>query len=442
MDWKPSSWQGKPIFQQPRYEDESQLKRALDTIGTYPPLVFAGEVESLKEELSQASLGKKFVLQGGDCAERFLDCNSAAITAKLKILLQMSVVLCYGARRPIVRIGRIAGQYGKPRTKDTEMVGGEQMPVYRGDNVNSYEADRISRKADPERLIKGYHMSAMTLNYVRALTKGGFADLHHPENWDLSFVGGSEQESAYHRVVENIQDAISFVESLGSEGAGLDTVEFYTSHEGLILGYEQSLTRYVDRLGGYYNLGAHMLWIGDRTRQLDGAHVEYFRGIENPVGIKVGPTTKKEDLLEIIKVLNPENKMGKIVLITRFGHEKVKTDLPGIIRAVRDSALNVVWSTDPMHGNGNVTEDGLKTRYFKHILSELEHTFAVHRKEGTNLGGVHFELTGDNVTECIGGSGGLTEKDLRSNYETYCDPRLNYSQSLELAFLVSELLKN
>ncbi|MDB2447214.1 3-deoxy-7-phosphoheptulonate synthase class II [bacterium] len=439
--WSPESWRTLPAKQQPEFQDKEKLNEVLSTLKSYPPLVFAGEVEALKAQFEDCSKGERFILQGGDCAERFLDCNENTITAKLKILLQMSVVLCYGARKPIVRIGRIAGQYGKPRSANTEVVDGVEIPVYRGDNVNSFEANLEARKPNPDRLLKGYHLSSMTLNYVRALTKGGFADLHHPENWDLRFVGSSKQKEAYEQVVQNIQNAISFMESLGTQDRSLDTVEFYTSHEGLILGFEESMTRYVPEHDAYYNLGAHMLWIGDRTRQIDGAHIEYFRGIANPIGIKVGPTSTPEDICQLVKALNPSNKPGKIVLITRFGHDLVEKRLGSYIEAVSSNNLNVVWSADPMHGNGNKTDSGIKTRNFDHILSEVEQTFRVHSEHNSHLGGVHFELTGENVTECLGGSEGLTEKDLSLNYATYCDPRLNYSQSLEMAFLLSTLLK-
>jgi 3-deoxy-7-phosphoheptulonate synthase len=439
-NWSPGTWKSFPANQQPKYEDEKSLKSVLDTLKSYPPLVFAGEVEALKAQLTSCSRGENFILQGGDCAERFLDCNENTITAKLKILLQMSVVLCYGARKPIVRIGRIAGQYGKPRSSDTEIVDGVEIPVYRGDNVNSFVANSDARKPNPERLLKGYHMSSMTLNYVRALTKGGFADLHHPENWDLSFVESGSQNNRYREIVKDIQNAISFMESLGSHDRSLDTVEFYTSHEGLLLGFEESMTRYVPEYDAYYNLGAHMLWIGDRTRQLDGAHVEYFRGVANPVGIKVGPKSTPEEICELVRVLNPDNKEGKIVLISRFGYKEVSQKLPKYIQAIKENGLNVVWSSDPMHGNGNKTDSGIKTRNFEHILSEIEESFKIHEEQGSYLGGVHFELTGENVTECLGGAEGLTEKDLSLNYGTYCDPRLNNSQSLEMAFLISSLL--
>lgn len=440
--WSPSSWKNFPVKQQPTYNDQQQLQNVLEVLKGYPPLVFAGEVEALKKELSDCSKGKKFLLQGGDCAERFIDCNEKNITSKLKILLQMSVVLCYGARKPILRVGRIAGQYGKPRSADMETVNGLSMPVYRGDNVNSFEPNLEQRNPDPQRLLKGYHMSSMTLNYVRALTKGGFADLHHPENWDLSFVKDTKQNQAYNKIVDNIQNSISFMDALGASNNRLDTVEFYTSHEGLILGFEESMTRFVEEYNGYYNLGAHMLWIGDRTRQLDGGHIEYFRGVKNPVGIKVGPFSDPNDICQLVKAINSKNEEGKVVLISRFGHENVKGNIEKYIEAIQSEKLNVVWSCDPMHGNGNKTEDGIKTRRFDHILSELNGTFEAHKANNSILGGVHFELTGENVTECLGGSEGLTESDLRTNYETYCDPRLNYSQSLEMAFLLATLLKD
>ena len=395
----------------------------------------------MRKQLAACSRGEAFILQGGDCAERFLDCNENTITSKLKILLQMSVVLCHGARKPILRIGRIAGQYGKPRSSATEIIDGLEIPVYRGDNVNSYVANENARKPNPTRLLTGYHMSSLTINYVRALTKGGFADLHHPENWDLSFVDKSKQDKKYRKIINDIQNAISFMESLGARDRSLDTVEFYTSHEGLLLGFEESMTRYVEDYKSYYNLGAHMLWMGDRTRQLDGAHVEYFKGIANPIGVKVGPSSTPKDICRLIKTLNPKNIAGKIILISRFGHQLVAQRLGAYIDAVQDEGLDVVWSCDPMHGNGVKTRTGLKTRNFDHILSEVSQTFEVHKHHGSHLGGVHFELTGENVTECLGGAEDLKEKDLNSNYSTYCDPRLNNSQSLEMAFLISSLLR-
>lgn len=438
--WTPQSWRDHPIQQQPDYDNQAELETVLASIKSLPPLVFSGEVDALKQSLAKAGRGEQFLLQGGDCAERFQDCNNEAITRKLKILLQMSVVLCYGARKPVIRVGRIAGQYAKPRSNPHEVVNGEQIPVYRGDIINSFEASAAARRPDPQRIRQAYLLSAATLNYIRALTKGGFADLHHPHHWDLGFVQKGAKRSEYEKIVSNIQDAIVFMESLGSHEEKLSSVEFYTSHEGLLLPLEETLTEHVSERQAWYNLGAHMLWIGDRTRQLDGAHCEYFRGIANPIGLKVGPSANPQEIVTLIKTLNPTNEEGKITLITRYGQGQVKTHLPKLIRQVRDAGCHVVWSADPMHGNAIKTGDGVKTRDFNAILSELIDTFAVHRSQGTPLGGIHFELTGDDVTECTGGAAGITEDQLARNYETYCDPRLNYSQSLEMAFLVSNML--
>lgn len=436
--WKPDSWRNFPIKQQPTYENEAALNAVLSDVRKLPPLVFVGEIERLKTQLARASLGETFVLQGGDCAERFQDCNREAITRKLKIMLQMSLVLCYGLRKPIVRVGRIAGQYAKPRSADTESVNGKDIPVYRGDIINSFESSADARKPDPLRIKQAYQYSAATLNYVRALAKGGFADLHHPQTWDLKLAGDAPKRQEYERIVHNIQDAIVFMESIGTREERLGTVDFYTSHEGLLLPLEEALTQYVPEYDGYYNLGAHTLWIGDRTRQLDGAHIEYFRGIGNPIGLKVGPSSDIKDIKAICEHLNPKKERGKITLITRYGQGKAKAHLPGLIQAFKDQP--VVWSIDPMHGNAAKTPSGIKTRNFDDILAEVKESLVIHKEEGSTLGGIHFELTGDDVTECIGGSAGITADQLDRNYETYCDPRLNYSQSLEMAFLVSQLM--
>lgn len=441
--WTPTSWRSKPILQQPLYEDPAHLERVLGRIRNFPPLVFAGEVDMLRRQLAEAAQGKRFLLQGGDCAERFQDCTPDGITSKLKILLQMSVILCYGARRPVIRVGRIAGQYAKPRSADFETIDGKQIPSFRGDNINSFEPDPVARKPDPDRLMQSYHASSMTLNYVRAMITGGFADLHHPEHWNLSFFGKSSQRSRYEQIVINIKDAIAFMESLGGvREESLGSIEFFTSHESLLLAFEEAMTRFVPESGRYYNLSAHMLWIGDRTRQLDGAHIEYVRGIANPLGIKVGGSASPAELVELVKAVNPQNEHGRINLITRFGHDRVAAGLPPVVSAIKNAGLNVLWSCDPMHGNAIKTKADIKTRDFDSILGELRQTFAVHHQEGTHLGGVHFELTGENVTECTGGAEGLSETDLSRNYETYCDPRLNYSQSLEMAFLISSILKH
>lgn len=439
--WTPSSWRARPIRQQPVYERAAELEAALGTIRSYPPLVFVGEVDKLRRQLADAAAGKRFLLQGGDCAERFQDCTPEAITSKIKILLQMSVVLCYGARQPVVRVGRIAGQYAKPRSSDTETIQGQEMPVFRGDNINAFDADPQARKPDPRRLLQSYHTASMTLNYVRAMITGGFADLHHPENWNLSFVGKSAHRERYERVVANIQDAVAFMGTFGGvREESLGTIDFFTSHEGLLLGFEEAMTRFIPQADRYYNLGAHMLWIGDRTRELTGAHVEYFRGIANPVGVKWGPSASVEEMIELIKTLNPMNEPGRITLITRFGHDKVEKHLPSAIESVRRAGLAVLWSSDPMHGNVIKTKDGVKTRDVDSILAELKKSFALHRECGSRLGGVHFELTGEDVTECVGGAEGIGEADLSRNYETFCDPRLNYGQSLEMAFVISTIL--
>lgn len=438
--WSIDSWRQKKAAQQPPYQDQKQLQEVCNNLQRFPPLVFVGEVEKLKSYLADAARGKRFLLQGGDCAESFKDCNAESITSKLKILLQMSVILCYGARRPVIRVGRIAGQYGKPRSNQTEIVDGKELPVFRGDNVNSLLANLDARKPDPARLLEGYFRSALTLNYIRALTTGGFADLHYPDHWNLDFFATSEHTSRYLEITAQIKDAIAFMESLGSRDQSmLGSVEFFTSHEGLILAYEETMTRFVG--SKYYNLGAHMLWIGDRTRQLDGAHIEYFRGIANPIGIKIGPSANRDEIIKVIKILNPNNEAGRITLITRFGDKLVTKFLPQFIKSISDAGLEVCWSADPMHGNAIKASNGIKTRDFDAICGELTDTFAIHHELGTQLGGVHFELTGENVTECTGGSAGITVEDLPKSYESYCDPRLNYSQSLEMAFLISQMLQ-
>lgn len=435
--WSPDSWRGRCVKQQPHYEDQQELERVVNTLRSYPPLVFSGEIERLKSRLSAAGRGEAFILHGGDCAERFLDCHPNAITSKLKILLQMSLILAFGTQKPIIRIGRIAGQYAKPRSQETETVDGVEIPVFRGDNVNDYNPTQEGRKARPERLITGHHRSAMTLNFIRALIDGGFADLHSPENWNITHFASASIREKYNDVIQRIRDAISFVSSIGaSDDETLRTVPFFTSHEGLILAYEEAMTRKVPVREKYYDLSAHMLWIGDRTRDLDGAHVEFFRGVANPIGIKISASAKPDDVLALCRVLNPQNETGKLVLISRYGEGQVAKHLPAVIDAVRE--IPVVWQVDPMHGNMMKTATGLKTRHFGSVLAELKESFEVHRRCRSLLAGVHFEMTGEDVTECIGGSEAITEQDLTRNYETYCDPRLNYAQSLEMAFLIAE----
>lgn len=438
--WTPDSWRQFPIRQQPRYDDERAVGDVLEVIKGYPPLVFYGEVDNLRQQLAEAAQGKRFLLQGGDCAERFQDCNPKAITSKLKILLQMSVIMSYSARCPVVKIGRIAGQYAKPRSQETEKVGGKEIPVFRGDNIHSFEATPEGRRPDPQRLLRGYHNSSLTLNYIRAMITGGFANLHHPENWNLSFFARSSQKKRYEQVVANIEDAVAFMSSFGGvREEMLGSVDFFTSHEGLLLGYEEAMTRFVPERERYYNLGAHMLWVGDRTRNPDGAHIEYFRGVANPIGIKWGPAANVDEMIEVLQLLNPDNEPGRLTVITRFGADKINEGLPKAIKAVKKAGLNVLWTADPMHGNMIKTPTNIKTRNFDSILGELRECFRIHKQEGTWLGGVHFELTGEEVTECIGGSEGIREENLVQQYETFCDPRLNYSQSLEMAFLISSI---
>ncbi len=438
--WSPQSWRSCPALQQPEYEDEKALKQSLETLQKKPPLVAAGEIERLRGELAEAVAGKRFVLHGGDCAERFIDCTAPSLTAKLQVLLQMSLVLTYATRRPVIRIGRIAGQYAKPRSDSVEMRDGFQLPVYRGDLVNALEFEPDSRRPNPGRMLEGYHHAAASLNFMRALIEGGFADLHHPERWDLTFIKESVHGEAYHQIVDAITDAIAFMDTVGSSAETLRRVELYTSHEALLLPYEEALTR-IHEEGCPYNFGAHYLWLGYRTSSPGGAHVEYLRGIRNPVGVKIGPQTVIEELLQVVGLLDPDREAGKLTLITRFGESAIATELPRFIEAVEKSGHPVLWSCDPMHANTEVTRDGRKTRRLDAVFSELEQAFHIHSRMGTQLGAVHFELTGDTVTECIGGSGGVTEADLSQCYETACDPRLNGVQALELAFLIARLLR-
>ena len=405
-----------------------------------PPLVHHGEVNTLRTHLAKAANGEAFLLQGGDCAEQFSDCRKSTVESKLKILLQMSLVLTWGARIPVIRMGRMAGQYAKPRSKDTETIDGLELPSYRGDNINSSSPKADERAADPQRLLQAYFHSAATLNYTRALVDGGFADLHHPQHWDLGFVRSSTNRAEYEDIVSRIRDAIDFVESTGVRSTtSLKMVELFCSHEGLLLDYEEAMTEKVAEK--WYNLGAHSLWIGDRTRQLDGAHVEYFRGLENPIGIKAGPSMNPSELVELITRLEPANQPGRITIITRLGADIVAESLPPLIEAVSEAGRVVTWVCDPMHGNTISTSEGLKTRDYDAVLSELEEAFKTHATCGSHLGGVHFEMTGEDVTECTGGPQELSLADLSRSYETHCDPRLNYSQSLELALRIAQRLQ-
>ena len=441
-EWRPDSWRGRAATQQVTYPDEAALRRVVDQMSMLPPLVTSWEVEALKHNLAAAARGEAFLLQGGDCAESFEDCNSEAITVKLKILLQMSVVLVHGIRKPVIRVGRIAGQYAKPRSKSEESRGDVTLPTYRGDLVNRSGFTTEDRTPDPELMLRGYERAALTLNFVRALADGGFADLHHPENWNVRFAEGSRRQAEYIELITSVRDSINFMEAVsGAEFAKLRQVDVFTSHEALALDYEMAQTRKVPRREGWYNLSTHFPWIGMRTAQPDGAHVEYCRGIRNPIGIKIGPAMTKEWLQELFDRLDPDQEPGRITLIHRVGAQKVDELLPPLIDHVRSLGRTVLFCCDPMHGNTETTEDGIKTRRFDNILHELQRSFEIHREMGSHLGGVHFEMTGEDVTECIGGSGGLSEQDLRRAYRSRVDPRLNYEQALEMAMLIAGRLR-
>jgi 3-deoxy-7-phosphoheptulonate synthase len=440
-DWSPASWQTRPAAQQPLYPDAKALSQTLAQLGRLPPLVTSWEIENLKQQLAEASRGRRFLLQGGDCSESFEECESAAIASKLKILLQMSLVLVQGGKKRVIRIGRFAGQYAKPRSSDSETRAGVTLPSYRGDMINRAGFTLTERTPDPELLLRAYERSALTVNFIRALIEGGFADLHHPEYWELGFVANSPRGADYTRMVQTIGDSLRFMETLtGSVLADINRVDFFTSHEGLHLHYEQAQTRQVPRRPGWYNLSTHFPWIGDRTRALDGAHVEYFRGIVNPIGVKVGPSMSPDEAVALAGVLNPQNEPGRLVFIHRFGAGRVEQCLPPLAEAVRRQGCEVLWCCDPMHGNTETLASGIKTRRFENILAELEKSFRILKDCGLHLGGVHFELTGDNVTECVGGASGVTEADLTRAYRTQLDPRLNYEQSMEMSLLLASLM--
>jgi 3-deoxy-7-phosphoheptulonate synthase len=440
--WHPASWQSRKATQQPVYDDANALGRVVAELARLPPIVVSWEIENLRERLAAAQRGEGFLLQGGDCAETLADCESDRIAKQLKVLLQMSLVLLSGMKRPIIRIGRMAGQYAKPRSADLETREGVTLPSYRGDLVNRPEFTAEARRADPQLLLRGYERAALTLNFVRALVDGGFADLHHPEYWDLGFVRHAELREAYERIAHSIGDALDFFESLtGKHVHDATRVDFFCSHEGLHLLYEQAQTRYIARQNRWYNLSTHMPWIGMRTAQVDGAHVEYFRGIANPIGVKVGAAMDDQWLQEVVTRLNPHNQPGRLTLICRFGVKDVERQLPRVIEAVRRTGHSVLWCCDPMHGNTETSTGGLKTRRFENILKELDLSFRIHGELGSYLGGAHIELTGEDVTECTGGARGLTDADLQRSYRSQVDPRLNYEQALELAMLIAERSK-
>jgi len=438
VGWSPESWQRWPAEQQPRYADTAKLSRVIEELSRLPPVVVSWEVDQLKAELAAAQRGERFLLQGGDCAEGFADCESATIASKLKILLQMSLVLLHGIKKPVIRVGRIAGQYAKPRSADTETRDGVTLPSYRGDIVNRNAFTAADREPDPELLLRGYERAALTLNFVRALVDGGFADLHHPEYWDLGFMKHAKLRVAYQKIVDSISDSLDFFQAIsGGPIHESNQIRFYSSHEGLHLLYEQAQTRYLPRRERWYNLSAHMPWIGMRTATRGSAHVEYFRGIANPIGVKVGPAMDPAWVGELAQILNPEGEAGRLTLIHRFGAGQIERSLPEMIKSVRDSGQQVLWVCDPMHGNTETTSQGVKTRRFDNILAEVEAAFRIHEESGSRLGGVHFELTGDDVTECTGGARGLSDTDLARAYRTSVDPRLNYEQALELAMLIA-----
>jgi len=436
-NWSPTSWQEYTYSQAATYTDNAQLDAVVAQLQQLPPLVTPGEIRQLRQEIARAGRGEAFILQGGDCAESFKDCRSEVISNKLKILLQMSLILLHGMRKPIIRVGRIAGQYAKPRSSDFETIDGITLPSYRGDLVNSPTFTQAAREPNPKLLLKGYNYAAITLNYIRSLLDSGFADLTHPQQWDLSFVEHSQQKDGYERLVRSIADALAFLEMIdGIESSNLSKVDFYTSHEALHLHYEYALTRQ-DEQGAWYNLSTHLPWIGMRTAQLESAHLELLRGVENPIGIKIGPQATPEWLEEVLHRANPHAEEGRLLLFTRLGAEHIEQLLPPFIEVVQKNKIPVTWSCDPMHGNTETTADGIKTRHFDKILLELKKAFEIHHQMNSYLGGVHFELTGDNVTECIGGARGLAADDLKQAYHSLVDPRLNYEQSIEMALQLS-----
>jgi 3-deoxy-7-phosphoheptulonate synthase len=439
-EWHPASWQSLSAAQQPSYPDKAALERAVAELSRLPPIVTSWEIDELRTQIAKAQRGEAFVLQGGDCAETFDECTSENIVDKLKILLQMSLVMLYGLKKPVIRVGRMAGQYAKPRSADTETREDQTLPSFRGDLVNRNPFTADDRIPNPQLILRGYERAALTLNFVRSLIDGGFADLHHPEFWDLDWVGHSEMAGEYHNIVDSISNSLDFLESIsGRTLHQTQRADIYAAHEGLHLSYEQSQTRFLKHRERWYNLTTHFPWIGMRTASIDGAHVEYFRGIANPIGIKVGTSMDAEWLQGLIGVLNPNNEPGRITLIHRFGAKSIEDCLPDLIRAVRETGSPVLWVCDPMHGNTESTADGTKTRRFDNIVAELEAAFRVHSELGSYLGGVHLELTGENVTECTGGARGLTDADLARAYKSTVDPRLNYEQAMEIAMRIAGL---
>jgi 3-deoxy-7-phosphoheptulonate synthase len=442
--WTPESWRSKPVLQMPQYPDAGALADVEAQLATFPPLVFAGEARNLKKALARVARGEAFLLQGGDCAESFAEHGANNIRDFFRVFLQMAVVLTYAGALPVVKVGRIAGQFAKPRSSSTENVNGVELPSYRGDIVNDIAFTPVARTPDPQRQLMAYRQSAATLNLLRAFATGGYANLASVHQWMLGFLKDSPQSRRYKELADRISEALNFMRACGLDLEAhpeLRATDFYTSHEALLLGYEQAFTRVDSTTGDWYATSGHMIWIGDRTRQLDHAHVEYFRGIKNPIGLKCGPSLKPDELIKLVEVLNPDNEPGRLTLITRFGNEKVGEHLPGMIRAIQREGRIVVWSCDPMHGNTITSNTGYKTRPFDRILSEVKTFFSVHAAEGTHAGGIHLEMTGQDVTECLGGARAITHEDLSDRYHTACDPRLNAEQSIDMAFLIAELLK-
>ncbi|MDV6315083.1 class II 3-deoxy-7-phosphoheptulonate synthase [Idiomarina sp. HP20-50] len=442
--WSARSWRDKPIEQQPKYSDPSQLQAVEQQLSQFPPLVFAEEIRALRNQLKNVCEGEGFLLQGGDCAESFNDFNAPKIRDTFKVILQMAIVMTFAGSCPVTKVARMAGQYAKPRSSDFETIGDQSFPSYRGDIINGSDFSEAAREPNPERMIKAYHHSAATLNLLRAFAQGGLANLHKVHKWNLSFLASNPLKERYQQIAEEIQSALRFMEVLGinaENNATIHETSLFTSHEALLLPYEQALTRTDTLTGLPYDCSAHMVWIGERTRQLDHAHVEFMRGIHNPIGVKVGPTMPGDELIQLLDTLNPENEPGRLTLITRMGADNLANKLPELVRRVKQEGRNVVWSSDPMHGNTIKADNGLKTRNFDAIHQELRHFFAIHQAEGTYPGGIHLEMTGEDVTECTGGAYRISEADLSSRYRTQCDPRLNADQVLELAFLVAESLK-
>ena len=442
--WKTNSWKNYPVKHIPEYEDKKELDMVLGKLKNFPPLVFAGETRSLTKQLAEIVDGKAFLLQGGDCAESFAEFHPDNIRDTFKLILQMALVLTASASLPVVKVGRIAGQFSKPRSSPIEIKDGKELPTYLGDNINGIEFNTKARKPDAKRMFRAYSQAASTLNLLRAFSQGGFADLRKVHLWNLGFVNKSQQGKRFKELEDKVSDALSFMEACGitpESNRRLRTVNFFTSHEALLLPFEESMTRVDSTTGEYHDTSAHFVWIGDRTRQPDGGHVEFCKGIKNPIGIKCGPSLKATELVQLCTILNPENEKGRITLISRFGYDNVEKFLPKLIRTIKKEGLNVVWSCDPMHGNTIKSAAGYKTRPFNNVVKEVKNVFSVHQAEGSFAGGLHVEMTGQDVTECTGGAQKISEKDLSHRYHTHCDPRLNASQALELAFLISDEIK-